>query len=152
MTLRKARTLRRDQPTELEETLARVPLLHSLDRATIRSLAATGKLRLYRAGETIVRENDPGIALYIMVRGRARVERGASGDSRPLAELKPGDFFGELAIIEEHARTATVVAIEDTECLLIKGWEFRSLLKEHPQMAIPIMDELIARLHRAEHR
>jgi CRP/FNR family transcriptional regulator, cyclic AMP receptor protein len=135
----------------LEETLAGVPLLKSLDRRTLSSLAAAGKLRRYAAGETIVRENDPGIALYILVSGRARVARGA-GNPQELGELRPGDFFGELAIIEEHARTATVTAVEDTECLLLKGWEFRSLLKEHPSVAIPIMDALIARLHRAEHR
>jgi CRP/FNR family cyclic AMP-dependent transcriptional regulator len=135
----------------LEESLSRVPLLESLDRGTIRSLAATGKLRQYNAGDTIVRENDPGIALYIIVSGRARVERGA-GNPQALGELRAGDFFGELAIIEEHARTATVTAVEDTECLLLKSWEFRSLLKEHPSIAIPIMDALIARLHRAEHR
>jgi CRP/FNR family transcriptional regulator, cyclic AMP receptor protein len=136
---------------ELEESLSRVPLLKSLDAATLRGLAATGKLRRYRAGDTIVREDDPGIALYIIVSGKVRVARG-SGNPQELGELRAGDFFGELAIIEEHARTATVTAIDDTECLLLKSWEFRSLLKEHPAIAIPIMDALIARLHRAEHR
>jgi CRP-like cAMP-binding protein len=136
---------------ELEEVLSRVPLLRSLDTTTLRGLAATGKLRRYRAGETIVKEDDPGIALYIIVGGRVQVARG-SGNPQALGELRAGDFFGELAIIEEHARTATVTAVEDTECLLLKSWEFRSLLKEHPSIAIPIMDALIARLHRAEHR
>jgi CRP-like cAMP-binding protein len=136
---------------ELEEVLARVPLLRSLDATTLRGLAATGKLRGYRAGETIVKEDDPGIALYIIVSGKVQVARG-SGNPQQLGELRAGDFFGELAIIEEHARTATVTAVEDTECLLLKSWEFRSLLKEHPSIAIPIMDALIARLHRAEHR
>ena len=136
---------------ELEETLARVPLLAALDKSTIASIARAGKLRRYAAGDTIVRENEPGIALYIIVSGRARVARGA-GNPQELGELGPGDFFGELAIIEEHARTATVTAIEDTECLLLVSWEFRSLLKVHPEVAVPIMDALIARLHRAEHR
>ena len=137
---------------ELERTLARVPLFAGLDRATVRGVAAVGKLRSYRAGETIVRENDPGIALYVIVSGVARVEKGTDSDPQPLGTLRAGDFFGELAVIQDQARSATVVAVEDTECLLIKAWEFRSLLKEHPQIAIPIMETLIARLHRAEQR
>jgi CRP-like cAMP-binding protein len=136
---------------ELDVALARVPLFQSLEPETIRGIAAAGKLRSYPAGTAIVREDQPGIALYIIVSGKVRVERG-SASPQALGELGPGDFFGELAIIEDHARTATVTAVTDTECLLLTSWEFRSLLKVHPSIAIPVMEALIARLHRAEHR
>jgi len=65
--------------------------------------------------------------------------------------MGPGDFFGELALIEEHARSATARAKEETECILFVAWEFTALLKEHPQIAVPIMNALIARIHRREH-
>jgi CRP-like cAMP-binding protein len=65
--------------------------------------------------------------------------------------LQPGDFFGELALIEEHGRTATVIAETELTCLLISAWEFKASLEEHPEMAIPMLKAIIARLHRQEH-
>ena len=135
---------------DLEALLSSVPLFASLDRRALAGLAQQASRRVYAPGETIVREGETGTALYVIARGRARVERAEGPATAALGELGPGDFFGELALIEDHPRSATVVALEETECLLFVVWEFRALLKEHPQMAIPIMNTLIARLHRAE--
>ena len=132
---------------ELEQQLASVPLLAGLETRVRRRLADIGKRRTYAADEAIVREGSTGTALYIVLRGKARVERGGEA----LGEIKAGDFFGELALIEEHPRSATVVATEETDCLLFPAWEFTSLLEEHPEIAVPIMRALISRLHRREH-
>ncbi len=132
---------------ELAQQLATVPLLADLDDRVRRRLAEVGKRRTYGADEVIVKEGSTGTALYIILSGRARVER----ESQTLGELAPGDFFGELALIEEHPRSATVVAAAETDCLLFPAWEFTALLKEHPEVAVPIMRALIARLHRREH-
>jgi CRP/FNR family transcriptional regulator, cyclic AMP receptor protein len=123
---------------ELEQQLASVPLLAGLDARIRRRLAETGKRRTY--GST-------GTALYIVLRGRANVVRG----TETLGEVSAGDFFGELALIEEHPRSASVIAATETECLLFPAWEFTALLEEHPEIAVPIMRALIARLHRREH-
>lgn len=132
---------------ELKQQLASVPLLAGLGERVRRRLAEIGKRRTYDAGETIVREGSTGTALYIVLSGVARVERGGE----TLTQLRSGDFFGELALIEEHPRSATVVAEEETECLLFPAWEFTALLEEHPEIAVPIMRALISRLHRREH-
>lgn len=132
---------------ELEQQLASVPLLAGLETRVRRRLADIGKRRTYAADEAIVREGSTGTALYVVLNGRARVERGGEA----IGELKGGDFFGELALIEEHPRSATVVAVEETDCLLFPAWEFTALLEEHPEIAVPIMRALIARLHRREH-
>jgi CRP/FNR family transcriptional regulator, cyclic AMP receptor protein len=132
---------------ELEQQLASVPLLAGLDNRVRRRLAEIGKRRTYGADEAIVKEGSTGTALYIVLSGRARVER----QGEVLGEVKGGDFFGELALIEEHPRSATIVAIEETDCLLFPAWEFTALLDEHPEIAVPIMRALIARLHRREH-
>ena len=132
---------------ELEQQLASVPLLAGLNSRIRRRLAETGKRRTYAAGEEIVREGSTGTALYIVLSGGARVERGGE----QLGSLAAGDFFGELALIEEHPRSATVIADVDTECLLFPAWEFTALLEEHPEIAVPIMRALIQRLHRREH-
>ncbi len=132
---------------ELEQVLASVPLTAGLEARTRRRLAEIGKRRSYGADEVIVREGSTGTALYIILSGRARVER----EGETLTTLSSGDFFGELALIEEHPRSATVVADEPTECLLFPAWEFTALLNEHPEVAVPIMRALIARVHRREH-
>ena len=132
---------------ELEQQLASVPLLAGSEGRVRRRLAEIGKRRTYAADETIVREGSTGTALYIVLKGRARVER----ESETIGQLSAGDFFGELALIEEHPRSATIIATEETDCLLFPAWEFTALLEEHPEIAVPIMRALIARLHRREH-
>ena len=132
---------------ELEQQLASVPLLAGLDARVRRRLAEIGKRRTYAAEEPIVKEGSTGTALYILLSGGARVERGGEA----IGKLAAGDFFGELALIEEHPRSATVVATADTDCLLFPAWEFTALLEEHPEVAVPIMRALIGRLHRREH-
>lgn len=133
---------------ELAQQLATVPLLADLDDRVRRRLAEVGKRRTYGADEVIVKEGSTGTALYIILSGRARVER----ESQALGELTPGDFFGELALIEDNPRSATITAVDRTECALFVSWEFTALLKENPQIAVPIMYALIERLHRHEKR
>ena len=136
---------------DLEASLAATPLLAGLDKRTMARLASTAKVRTYAPGEAIVHQQAPASALYVILRGHARVERGEHDPPTAVGELGAGDFFGELALIEEHARSATVRATEETECALFVAWEFTALLKEHPEIAVPIMNALIARIHRREH-
>jgi CRP/FNR family transcriptional regulator, cyclic AMP receptor protein len=137
---------------DLADQLASVPLLAGLDTRTRKRLAETGKRRTYAPDETIVREGTTGTALYILLSGRARIERDGASGPETLGEVRAGDFFGELALIEEEPRSASVIAADETECLLFPAWEFTALLDEHPQIAVPIMRALIARIHRREHR
>jgi CRP/FNR family transcriptional regulator len=133
----------------LEEALAATPLLASVDRKTIKRLAAQGKHRAYEPGDAIVKEGSPASAFYIILTGRVHIERGDS--SGRLGELGPGDFFGELALIEDHPRSATIIADEPTDCILFVAWEFTALLKENPQMAMVLLMAMIRVLHRREH-
>ena len=136
---------------DLMQTLAAAPLLADLDTKIIKRLAKAGTRRTYAPGEWIIQQGAPALALYVILRGHARAEKDGEQDRTP-SELYAGDFFGELALIEEHPRTASVKAVEETECILFVAWEFMPLLKEHPQMAVPIMNALIKRLHRREHK
>jgi len=140
-----------NQPANQEVSLASVPLLEGLDKRTLERVAQQGKRRTYQAGEAIISQDAPASALYIILRGHVVVERGEGDAPSLVGEMGPGDFFGELALIEEHPRSATVRAAEETECMLFVAWEFTALLKEHPQIAVPIMYALIARIHRREH-
>jgi CRP-like cAMP-binding protein len=136
---------------DLEKTLASAPLLAGLDHKIIKRLAAQGVRRVYQPGEWIIRQDSPASALYVILRGKARAVKDGAQDRTP-TEMYPLEFFGELALIEDHPRTASVQAVEETECILFVSWEFTALLKEHPQMAVPIMHALIRRLHRREHK
>jgi CRP/FNR family cyclic AMP-dependent transcriptional regulator len=140
-----------DDSLDVEKALATAPLLADLDEKIIKRLAEQGVRRVYPPGTWIIQQDDPASALYVILRGRARAEKDGELDRTP-SELYPGDFFGELALIEDHPRTASVLAVEETECILFVSWEFTALLKEHPQMAVPIMNALIKRLHRREHK
>lgn len=135
---------------DVEQTLAAAPLLADLDAKIIKRLAESGTRRVYAPGEWIIKQDAPAMALYVILRGHARAEKDGELDPTP-GELHVGDFFGELALIEDHARTASVIAVEETECILFVVWQFTALLQDHPQMAVPIMHALIKRLHRREH-
>ncbi|MBA3689248.1 MAG: cyclic nucleotide-binding domain-containing protein [Chloroflexi bacterium] len=130
-----------------DERLASIPLLAPLDKRARQQVLHTAREAHYTAGQTVVREGDPATVLYLIVDGHASVQQ----ERRTVGRMGPGEFFGELALIEEHGRTATVVAEDELDCLLISGWEFKASLEEHPEMAIPMLNAIIARLHRIEH-
>jgi len=133
-----------------DQTLASVPLFAGLDARALKRLTEQGKRRTYEPGDPIVRQDAPASALYVILSGKVRVHEGNDGPT--ITELHAGDFFGELALIEDRPRTASVSAVDETECILFVAWEFTALLKEHPEISIPIMHALIARLHRREGR
>jgi len=125
-----------------------IKLLGALSPKDRAKVLAGAKRRTYQAGDVVVREGDPGLHLFFVIEGHARAEQAG----QPwVGRLEPGDFFGELALIEEHGRTATVTAEDDLTCVLVPAWEFRALLKEHPILANELLHALITRLHRREH-
>ncbi|HEY7464427.1 MAG TPA: cyclic nucleotide-binding domain-containing protein [Candidatus Limnocylindria bacterium] len=127
---------------------ASIPLLAVLDRRAVEQVLRTAREQTYAPGEVVVNEGDPATRLFLIVEGRAAVEQSAQGR---VGTLETGEFFGELALIEEHGRTATVRAETDLTCWVIPAWEFRAQLEEHPKMAIPMLHAIIGRLHRREH-
>ena len=128
---------------------ASIPLLASLSPRARRQFVRDGMVSRYQPGEAVVREGDPATRLYLILGGHARVEQAVLGQ---VATLGPGDYFGELALIDQQARTASVVAEDELECLIVSAWEFRATLREHPELAIPMLEAAIARLHSSEAR
>lgn len=102
-----------------------------------------GKLgKIYRDGEVIVREGDIGDRMYVIQSGRARVTRNAEGKDIHLAELKEGDFFGEMAIIEREVRSATVRAFGEVSLLSIDKKNFIRRVHEDPSLAYRILQRM----------
>lgn len=123
-------------------TLAALPLFSSLTREQLATVAAWSELRTLRPGERAVGEGASGYCFFVVQDGAAVVTQ----DSKELGRLGPGDFFGELAILGDGRRTATVTAVEPTTVLVFFGTEFRRLEAELPNVAAEIKEALAERL------
>jgi voltage-gated potassium channel len=125
-----------------------IPLLAVLNTRAREQVLRNAREQRYAPGEVVVREGAPATHLYLIVSGTATVEQGTQGT---VGRMGPGEFFGELALIEEHGRTATVKAETELTTIVVSAWEFRASLEEHPEMAVPMLHAIIGRLHRREH-
>ena len=117
------------------EALAAVPLFGGLDEAGLASLLRGMRIRRFRRNETVFHVGDPGDALFIVMSGSIKITLPAdSGDEAILATLRPGDFFGELALLDGAPRSATAIAIEPTETYVLPRDRFRELISTEPIM------------------
>jgi signal transduction histidine kinase len=104
-------------------------------------------LRQFRAGETIFAAGDAGDGLYVMESGRVQIAAMVDRtESRPLATIGPGDFFGEMAVLDDAPRSATATAETDTKAFYLSREELLRLLKRHPGLALTLIREFSARM------
>lgn len=128
--------------TEVTAALAAVPLFEGISGESMERLAAvTGELD-FEPGQFIVLQGQVGTGLYVLLSGKAVVIRG----SDPIAELGPGDFFGELAVIDQMPRSASVQAAERTQCLALASWDLLDLLESDPKLSLNMIKGLSARV------
>ena len=134
-------------PVAIEEVFARVPLLaHLSDRQRSR-MASLTTTRLYDEGSIIVKQGDTSMALYVVLSGRATIDRESeAGKSVRVDEVEHGGFFGEMGLIEDLPRAATVTAEEPTECALLAKWDFQNELRTDPDIAFALLPVLGARI------
>jgi CRP-like cAMP-binding protein len=114
------------------ELLQQHPLLARLSLEQVLRFAQAGELELFHAGEDIVVEGSLGDALYLILSGAAAVHVGAAADTRPLATLKPGEFFGEMSLVEPAVRSATVRASELSEVFRVPHYALANMLDDDP--------------------
>ena len=107
----------RRQASNVEDVIAKIPVFESLKPKELRQVASIVHRRNYKAGETIVCQNDPGLGMYVIESGDVDVLLEENGSTKQLVALHEGDFFGEIALLDESPRSATVVA--HTEAALI---------------------------------
>lgn len=126
------------------DQLRAVPLFNSLTDAQLDRILAVGKEVRHAAGKPIVEEQTGGVGFHLIVAGEASVSVGGQG----VATAGPGDYFGEMSIIDGLPRSASVVATTDLTTLSITAWDFNSLLAEQPELYKPLVLELCARIRR----
>jgi CRP-like cAMP-binding protein len=134
-----------------EETLAQVPLFSQLSRKDLKRLAKGTVSRHSSKGEVIVKEGERAVAFHLILSGRVEVVKGADGASpKVLNTLGPGHFFGEMALLDGYLRSATVRAVEDTECLVLSRWDFMAELRSSPYIAVQMLPVLSRRLRESQ--
>ncbi|HMN60717.1 MAG TPA: cyclic nucleotide-binding domain-containing protein [Anaerolinea sp.] len=130
--------------------LYRVPLFQSLNRRQIEQLSKRVLDRDYQDGATIVAQGKGGEGFFIVYSGKVDVIRErVDGNKAVVNQLTDGDFFGEMALLDDGPRTATCVAVGLTKCFVLPRWDFLAVMKEDPDMAVTILEEMAKRFRAA---
>jgi CRP/FNR family cyclic AMP-dependent transcriptional regulator len=133
-----------EAPTEL---LEQIPLFEGLSQGELKRIARSFKERRFSAGDTVSVEGASGIGFFVISEGTASVD--VHGE--PRGKLGPGDYFGEVALIDDHARrTATITADSDLTCYGLTSWEFRPLVEANAQISWKLLQAMAKRLRDSE--
>jgi CRP-like cAMP-binding protein len=139
-------------PAALRAALGAVVLFADLEEADLETLVASVETRRYRRGETVFRQGDPGDALYVVLSGRVKIASPSEGGVEAiLATLRPGEFFGALALLDGAARSASATAAEATETLVLPRETFRRLVNDVPAIRDQVFAGLAHELRRLTH-
>lgn len=135
------------------QLLGRVSIFSGLTPEQLADIASVAVPRRWGAGEVIFREGDAGDTCYVVQHGSVRVTRNHSdGRTITLAELRPGDLFGELAMFDSETRSATVEAAEETSGIALLAGDMRRILLRHPDISIKLLSAFAERLKEANER
>jgi CRP-like cAMP-binding protein len=131
---------------DVAEMLSRIPLFAGVKGRDLGRLAKVMSERRFAEGEAITTEGESGVGFFVIEHGNATV----SLKGETLRTLGPGDHIGEIALIDEGPRSATVTATTDVSCRGMAAWEFRSFVQEHPEVAWQLLQSLAARFREAQ--
>ncbi len=135
-----------------EEQLASVDLFAQFTRKDLTRIGRAVVERAYKKGDTIVKEGEQAVAFFVVSKGKVEVTKGTGAKKQKLSVLGPGSVFGEMALLDGGPRTATVVALEETECLVLSRWDFVAELRTNPHMAVAMLPIISKRLRKADER
>jgi CRP-like cAMP-binding protein len=130
---------------EVAQELSGVSLFSGCSRRELQTIARSAKEVAHPDGRVLVKEGDRGIGFFLIVEGTAKV----TVHGRTRAKLGRGDYFGEIALLDQGTRTATVTATSPVKLLGITAWVFRGLIQEHPTIALKMLEIVAARLRTA---
>ena len=128
--------------TSAAATLKKVPLFAGLDDRELKAIASTMKERRYSAGATLIEEGAGGVGFFVVEDGEADVTIGGEQKNT----IGPGDYFGEIALLADTKRTATITARTDMVCHGMVMWEFRPLVEREPAIAWKLLTAMAEKL------
>jgi CRP/FNR family transcriptional regulator, cyclic AMP receptor protein len=120
------------------DLLQRVPIFQGLDRRELERIATSMKPRTFRAGDTVTSEGQGGVGFFVIEDGQAKVTVG--GENR--RTLGAGDYFGEVALLTDSPRTATITAETDLRCYGMTSWDFKPLVETHGSIAWKLLQAM----------
>jgi CRP-like cAMP-binding protein len=133
--------------------LQKIPLFANLSAPELARIADVARERTYPKNSVILFEDDPGDALYVVVSGSVKVVLiGEDGREVILSLLKQGDFFGDMALIDDEPRSAHVIAMEDATMFVLRREDFHQCLREAPAIALGVLRTLSRRLREADEK
>jgi CRP-like cAMP-binding protein len=131
----------------IEDTLAKVELFEDLEKADLSRLAKATVVRDFKAGDVIVKENEVGVAFYVIASGSVEVVKGlGTPNEQVIGKLNAGTFFGEMALFDNHVRSASVRAAAECQCLVITKWDFNAEMSQNSHIAIAMLAILARRI------
>ena len=133
------------------EILSKIGLFSLMKKRDLRRISKLGKRHRYGKGDVIVREGARDGRLFVIISGEVAVVKDLEKPSQVfLRRMGPGTYFGEMALIDDYVRTASVVAQGDTELLSLDQWNFRDEIKKYPSVAIELLQTLSRRIRAIE--
>ena len=135
---------------EIVAFLQKVPMFQNLKTRQLENLAKRMVERHYKKEATIVTQGQGGEGFFLVITGKAQaVRRRADGENVVVNTFGSGDFFGELALLDDGPRTATIQALEETTCIVLVRWDFLAVLSEDADMAVISLQEMAHRFRTA---
>ena len=128
------------------ELLKHVPLFHGLSEKELKSLANNFTERTFSEGQELTHEGSGGVGFFVLESGEARV----TVDGQERRTLGPGDYFGEIALIDGGTRSATITATSDGRSYGLTPWQFRPLVEENASIAWPLLEAMARRTREIE--
>ena len=136
--------LHRTENDAVADMLEKSPLWAGLSKQELRSIVKLSKERKFESGHTIVSKGESGIGFYLILDGAVEIR----SDGNTLSKLGPGQFFGEMSVLDNQPRSADVVAVEPTRALIVSAWSFKALISDNPKIAVKMLQEFVRRLRR----
>ena len=132
---------------DVTELLTSHSLFSHLSSAALYRLVELAQTHHFKSGELILQEGQPAIGCFIILSGKVAVIKGLNtARERVLDELGAGEIVGEMAIIDDQPHSASVRAIEDTQCIMIERWDFKAQMQAYPEIALQLLPILARRL------
>jgi len=135
-----------------EDTLSRIDLFAGLEQRDLHILGSVCRQREYSAGSTLVKQGDTGVGLYVITIGTVHITQAMDPDKAEmdLGTAGPGSVLGEMSLLDDLPRSATVTAVNDVTALLLPVWEFRTTIRDNPDIALSLLSLLSRRLRNVE--
>jgi CRP/FNR family cyclic AMP-dependent transcriptional regulator len=138
--------LLRSENDAVVDMLEKSPLWSGIGKQDFKEIVKLAKQSKFESGDFIVRKGEEGAGFYLVLDGAVEIR----SDGNTLSRLGPGQFFGEMSVVDAQPRSADVVAVEPSRVLVLSAWSFKSLVSERPRIAVKMLQEFVRRLRNTD--